>query len=162
MNGISFMASFIATGRLYGVGVGSSIGEVDQALKVDFIDVVDEEYGMLRRDYGFVELYFSGGPGKWSMTSGMIELHRLAADDQGMAAEWRRDTDVEFPEYCSWSELREELSQTPDAPDLDLRPQGGYLEYRAPETKVSVLVVDNQEERDDCPGHGDVWSVSLG
>ncbi|MFE9008119.1 hypothetical protein ACFYOY_39385 [Streptomyces sp. NPDC007875] len=154
MNGVAALASVIATERLHGVGIGSSIEEVDQALKVDFIDVVDEEYGMLRRDYGFVELYFSGGPGKWSMTSGMIELHRLAADDQGMAAEWRRDTDVEFPEYCSWNELREELARTPDAPDLDLRPQGGYLEYRAPETKVSVLVVDNRRSVTTARGMG--------
>ncbi|KUL46603.1 hypothetical protein ADL28_34420 [Streptomyces violaceusniger] len=162
MNGISFMASFIARGRLHGVGIESSIGEVDEALKADFIEVIDEEYGTLRRDYGFVELYFSGGPGEWVMTSGMIELHRLAADDHGMAAEWRRDTGVEFPEYCSWSELKGELSRTPGVPELDLRPQGGYLEYRAPETKVSVLVVDSEEGRDDCPGRGDVWSLSLG
>ncbi|MBA6437322.1 MULTISPECIES: hypothetical protein [Streptomyces] len=92
----------------------------------------------------------------------MIELHRLAADDQGMAAEWRRGTGVEFPECCSWGELRDELLRTPDTPELDLRSQGGYLEYRAPETKVSVLVVDNEEERDDCPGRGDIWSLSLG
>ncbi|CAM5574418.1 hypothetical protein SANTM175S_08894 [Streptomyces antimycoticus] len=92
----------------------------------------------------------------------MIELHRLAADDHGMAAEWRRDTGVEFPEYCSWSELKGELSRTPGVPELDLRPQGGYLEYRAPETKVSVLVVDSEEGRDDCRGRGDVWSLSLG
>ncbi|WP_413809574.1 hypothetical protein [Streptomyces sp. OE57] len=162
MNGVAALASVIATGRLHGVGIGSSLEEVDQAVKADFIEVADEGHRTLRRDYGFVELYFSGGPGEWSMTSGMIELHRLAADDQGMAAEWRRDTGVEFPEYCPWSELREELSRTPDAPDIDLRPQGGYLEYRVPETKVSVLVVDSEEERDDCPGHGDVWSLSLG
>ncbi|MFE2185037.1 hypothetical protein [Streptomyces sp. NPDC059455] len=162
MSGVALLASVIATGRLHGVGVGSSVQEVDQMVKADFIDVVDEEYGTLRRDYGFVEIYFSGGPGEWVMTSGMIELHRLAADEEGMAAEWRRDMGVEFPEYCSWSELREELSRTSDAPELDLRSQGGYLEYRAVQTKVSVLVVDSEEGRDGCPGHGDVWSLSLG
>ncbi|CDR09984.1 hypothetical protein [Streptomyces iranensis] len=162
MSGAALLASVIATGRLHEVGVGSSLEEVDQALKVDFIEVIDEEYGTLRRDYGFVELYFSGGQGEWVMTSGMVELHRLAADEEGMAAEWCRDMGVQFPEYCSWSELREQLSRTPDAPEFNLRSQGGYLEYRAPETKVSVLVVEGEEERDDCPGHGDVWSLSLG
>ncbi|MGW7695946.1 hypothetical protein ACWGMA_45315 [Streptomyces asiaticus] len=162
MSGAALLASVVATGRLHGVGVGSSIEEVDEALKADFIEVIDEEYGTLRRDYGFVELYFSGGPGEWVMTSGMIEVHRLAADEEDMAAEWRRDVGVQFPEYCSWGELREELSRTPGAPELDLRSQGGYLEYRALQTKVSVLVVDSEEERDDCPGRGDVWSLSLG
>lgn len=76
-------------------------------MKAEFIEVIDEEYGTLRRDYGFVELYFSGGPVAWVMSSGVIELHRLAADEEGMAAEWHRDTGVQFPECCSWSELRE-------------------------------------------------------
>ncbi|RNG18160.1 hypothetical protein [Streptomyces botrytidirepellens] len=162
MHGISFLVGLVATGRLHSIGPGASIEEVDQAVKADFIEVEDVEYGTLRRDYGFVELYFSGGTGEWVMTSGMIELHRLAADDEGMAAEWHRDMGVEFPEYCSWSELREELSQTPDAPTFELRYQGGYLEYRAPETNVSVMVVGDQMDRDDCPGRGDIFSVSFG
>ncbi|WP_421107836.1 hypothetical protein [Streptomyces sp. NEAU-S77] len=162
MDGISFLVDLIVTGRLHGIGCGASIEEVDQAVKVDFIEVEDEEYETLRRDYGFVELYFSGGPGKWVMTSGMIELHRLAADDEGMVAEWYRNMGVEFSEYHSWGELREKLSQTPDAPTLELRRQGDYLEYRALETKVSVTVVDDQGERDECPGQGDIFSVSFG
>ncbi|WP_055550103.1 hypothetical protein [Streptomyces sp. NBRC 110028] len=162
MDGISFLVDFITTGRLHGIGRGASVEEVDRAVKADFIDVEDEGYGTLRRDYGFVELYFSGGPGGWVMTSGMIELHRLAADDEGMAEEWYRDMGVEFSEYCSWNELREKLSQTPGAPILELRHQGDYLEYWANETKVSVMVVGGQQERDDCPGRGDIFSVSFG
>ncbi|MGW5448598.1 hypothetical protein [Streptomyces asiaticus] len=66
MSGVALLASVIATGRLHGVGVGSSVQEVDQMVKADFMDVVEEEYGTLRRDYGFVEIYFSGGPGSGS------------------------------------------------------------------------------------------------
>ncbi|CAM5574446.1 hypothetical protein SANTM175S_08895 [Streptomyces antimycoticus] len=76
------MARFqLARGRLHGVGIGSSIGEVDEALKADFIEVIDEEYGTLRRDYGFVELYFVRRPGwKWSI---MTSWHDRTASPGG-------------------------------------------------------------------------------
>lgn len=158
-DGIAFLAGVVATRGLHGVGPGATPDEVTRALGGGFLDV--EEAGTLRRDYGFVELYFSGGPG-WVMTGGSFELHRLAADDRGMADDWRRHTGVAFPEYCSWAALRERLSRTPGAPGLVPHPQGGYVEYRAPGHTVSVVVVDDEEEeRDDWPGHGDVWSVSF-
>ncbi|MFI0818132.1 hypothetical protein ACH4TX_16660 [Streptomyces sp. NPDC021098] len=161
MDGISFLADLITTGRLHGIGPGASIEEVGQAVKAVFIEVVDEDHGMLRRDYGFVELYFSGGSGKWVMTGGTIETHRLAADGEGMAEEWRREMGVDFPACCSWAELRDELSRTSGVPEFDRVRQGGYLEYRARETNVSVFVVDDRAERDHWPGRGDVWSVGF-
>ncbi|MGR3938093.1 hypothetical protein [Streptomyces sp. BRA346] len=161
MDGISLLADLITTGRLHGVGPGASIEEVVQVVKAEFIEVVDEAHEMLRRDYGFVEMYFSGRPEEWVMTSGTIEVHRLAADGEGVAEEWRRDMGVDFPAYCSWAELREALSRTSAAPELDRVRQGGHLEYRAHDTNVSVFVVDDREERDHWPGKGDVWSVGF-
>ncbi len=55
------------------------------------------------------------------------------------------------------------IHSLPEPPGLELLRQGGHLEYRAAGTKVSVLVVDDQEEGCACcPRYGDVWSVSLG
>ncbi|MEU0839345.1 hypothetical protein ABZ370_07720 [Streptomyces sp. NPDC005962] len=163
MDGISFLADLIATGRLHGIGPGASMREVDQAVKAEFIEVVDEGHQTLRRDYGFVELYFSGRPGpeEWVMTSGVIEVHRLADDSEGMAEEWRRDMGVDFPAYCSWAELREALSRTPGAPEFERIQQDGYLEFLVRETNTSVIVVDDREECDHRPGKGDVWSVGF-
>ncbi|GAB2584559.1 hypothetical protein GCM10027168_16650 [Streptomyces capparidis] len=160
--GAAFLAGVVATGRIHGVGIGSSLEEVARALPADYVDVADAE-DSLRRDFGFVELYLSGGPA-WTVTGGSVELHRLAGDDSGMAEAWRRATGVAFPGYCSWAELREELSSRADAPALEPHRQGGYREFRAPRTKVTVLVVDDEDEdrEDGWPGHGDVWSVSLG
>ncbi|WP_431770965.1 hypothetical protein [Streptomyces cucumeris] len=163
MNGVEFMAGVVATGRIHGLGIGATLADADRALSVDCIDVIDEEYGTLRRDYGFVELYFSGAPGEWTMTGGAVELHRLMGDTHGMAEEWARHTGVVFPGSCTWEALREELGSLPEPPGLELLRQGGHLEYRAAGTKVSVLVVDDQEEGCACcPRYGDVWSVSLG
>lgn len=161
MGSISFLADLITTGRFHGIDPGAPMREVDQAVKAEFIEVVDKKCRTLRRDYGFVELYFSGRPGEWVMTGGLIEMHRLAADDQGMAEEWRRDMGVDFPECCSWAELRAELSRTPGVPEFERIGQGGYVEFLARETNTSVIVVDDREERDHWPGKGDVWSVGF-
>jgi hypothetical protein len=157
---IQLIASFVATGRLHGVGIGSTLSEVDQAIRSDFVDVVDESGLSLRRDYGFVEFYFNPGP-DWVMSGGSIELHRLASDNE-RAEKWRRNMNVDFPQYMTWEELREELSRIPNSPPLTVIDQGEFLEYRAAETKVSVIVNNDHEERDSWVGHGDVWSVSLG
>ncbi|MER8096033.1 hypothetical protein [Streptomyces goshikiensis] len=58
--------------------------------------------------------------------------------------------------------MREALSETPPGPQFTVSDQGGFLEYRAEKSCVSLLVVDDEEEeRGYQVGHGDVWSVSL-
>ncbi|MFI8263816.1 MULTISPECIES: hypothetical protein [unclassified Streptomyces] len=95
------------------------------------------------------------------MSGGSIELHRLANAPEP-AARWAAGTGVEFAPYTAWAEVRQALSETPSAPEFTVSDQGGFLEYRAAESCVSVLVVDDEEEeRGYHAGHGDVWSVSL-
>ncbi|MEV4970005.1 hypothetical protein [Streptomyces scopuliridis] len=154
------IASFIGSGRLYGVGIGSTLAQLDQAIQCDFVDVVDEEGDSMRRDYGFVEFYLNSDR-DWTVSGGAIELHRLATRYE-MADRWHAATRDKFPQYLTWGELNEEFSKLPDPPSLNLIDQGDFLEYRASATKVSVLVNNDQEERDGWLGHGDVWSVSLG
>ncbi|MFE2923949.1 hypothetical protein [Streptomyces goshikiensis] len=57
--------------------------------------------------------------------------------------------------------MREALSETPPVPQFTVSDQGGFLEYRAEKSCVSLLVVDDEEERGYHVGRGDVWSVSL-
>ncbi|MFJ5938697.1 hypothetical protein [Streptomyces sp. NPDC093071] len=63
MTGVEFLASFLTTGELYGLRVGSTLTEVDRALRHPFVDVVGEEGAWLRRDYGLVEFAFNPGTG---------------------------------------------------------------------------------------------------
>ncbi|MFD3694564.1 hypothetical protein ACFWUZ_00110 [Streptomyces sp. NPDC058646] len=160
MTGIDFLASFIATGRLHGLVTGSPLGEVDRAIPHRFVDVVDEGGESLRRDYGFVEFYFNlNHAGRWVMSGGSIELHRLAFG-YDRAAEWARATGVDFPRYVAWKDVQEALGRIPGAPAFKVAAQGGFLEHRA--AGVSVIVVDDEEEeRGYHAGHGDLWSVSL-
>ncbi|MFE2553429.1 hypothetical protein ACFXGI_33575 [Streptomyces sp. NPDC059355] len=160
MTGIEFLASFIATGRLHGIGIGSTLAEVDRALQHRRVDVVGEGGVSLRRDYGFVEFYFNPGE-EWVMSGGSIELHRLANAPEP-AARWAACTGVEFAPYTAWAEVRKALSEAPAVPEFTISDQGGFLEYRAENSCVSVVVVDDEEEeRGYHAGHGDVWSVSL-
>ncbi|WP_405913077.1 hypothetical protein OG760_21145 [Streptomyces sp. NBC_00963] len=95
------------------------------------------------------------------MTGGVVEVHRLSGDSD-IRADARKELNIDFPEYTRWTELAQELEETASAPTLKISSHGEFLEYRSPGTKVSVHVVNNDEQRDEWPGHGDVWSVSLG
>ncbi|MFG2899252.1 hypothetical protein ACGFZH_19505 [Streptomyces zaomyceticus] len=162
MTGAEFLASFIATGELHGLRIGAGLDEVDRAFRHPFVDVVGEEREWLRRDYGVVEFAFNPEPEpEWVMASASIQLHRLAADD-GLARSWARSTGVEFTRYTSWEELRDELCRTHGVPELEVTGQGGFLQYRAVSSNVSVLVVDGEDE--ECghrAGDGDVWGLDL-
>ncbi|MFE5294806.1 hypothetical protein [Streptomyces sp. NPDC056632] len=166
MTGMEFLASFLTTGELYGLGVGSTLDEVDRALPHPFVDVVGEEGEWLRRDYGLVEFAFTPEPdpgpaSEWLVATVTVQLHRLASDDD-LACAWERSMGVAFPRYTSWEELREELSRTHGIPELKVTDQGGFLQYRAASSNVSVLVVDDRdEERGERVGDGDVWSLDL-
>ncbi|MFE9728712.1 hypothetical protein ACFYQ5_35375 [Streptomyces sp. NPDC005794] len=160
MSATRLIASFIATGRLYGVGIGSTLIELQQAIDFNFVDVVDEDGESMRRDYGFIEFYLNLDQ-DWRVSGGSIELHRLAARSD-TADRWRIAMQDHFPRYLTWDELYNEFVNLPNAPSLQNIDQGDFQEYRASETKVSVLVSNDHEERDEWLGHGDVWSVSLG
>ncbi|MEV7671107.1 hypothetical protein [Streptomyces sp. NPDC088752] len=164
MTGVEFLASFLTTGELYGLRVGSTLDEVDRALPHPFVDVVGEEGAWLRRDYGLVEFAFNPEPGsgsEWVVATVTVQLHRLASDED-LTRAWARSTGVDFPRYTSWEELRDELSRTHGIPELKVTDQGGFLQYRAASSNVSVLVVDDGgEERGHRVGDGDVWSLDL-
>ncbi|MFE5655939.1 hypothetical protein ACFQ9H_07135 [Streptomyces sp. NPDC056517] len=95
------------------------------------------------------------------MATASIQLHRLASDDD-LARAWARSMGVGFPRYTSWEELRDELSRTQGVPELKITDQGGFLQYRAVASNVSVIVVDAEdEERGYRVGNGDAWSLDL-
>ncbi|MFF3262581.1 hypothetical protein ACFYWO_25860 [Streptomyces sp. NPDC002932] len=160
MSATELIALFVATGRLHGVGIGSTLGDVQREIDSAFVDVVDAGGDSMRRDYGFIEFYFNSGQ-EWTVSGGAIELHRLAVRAD-LALRWRDAMRDEFPCYLAWEELLAEFSKRPDRPALEVIDQGDFLEYRASESKVSVLVNNDNEKRDEWLGHGDVWSVSLG
>ncbi|MEV5481353.1 MULTISPECIES: hypothetical protein [Streptomyces] len=161
MTGIEFLATLVATGSLHGLTIGSPVSEVDRAIHGDHIDVPSETGLSLRRDYGFVEFGFDSDPDvDWVMKGCGIQLHRLPYSPD-LAEEWSRAMGVDFPPYTAWTDLREEMVRHGVA-DLETKDQKTFLAYRAPHSKVSVIVNNVEEERDNYVGFGDVWAVHLG
>ncbi|MGW0703714.1 hypothetical protein ACWD0A_31285 [Streptomyces sp. NPDC002867] len=114
----------------------------------------------MRRDYACGELTFNLVP-EWVVVGAAFQLHRLAAEPS-LAEEWAERMGVEFPRYLAWDQLRAELRRVAPTLHLTTREQGGFVEYRAPASNVSVLVVDEPgDERGYRVGHQDVWSVSV-
>jgi hypothetical protein len=150
------LTDLIAEVRILTIGIGSTASEVDRKIPISFIEETDGR-DSLRRDYGLIEIYFTNGP-HWTVTGGAVELHR-AASNSDLVEEFQRKTDSKFPKYVSWKKLTESM---PAAAIPVRRDQGDFLEYRYTETKVSVMVVNNHDIRDEWPGHGDIWSISLG
>ncbi|MEV7611469.1 hypothetical protein [Streptomyces sp. NPDC089799] len=166
MTGAEFIAKLLADGSPLGLRAGDGPEAAERAVPVGFLDVEEVPGASLRRDHGLLELSFSGGgeTAGWTLSSGVLELHRLPLDP-GPGTEWREATGVDFAPYTAWSEVEAALAAVPGHPEpvLELIHQGGYLEYRNPASGVSVLVVDDpDEERDEWPGNGDVWSVGFG
>jgi hypothetical protein len=155
---IDFLVSFITSGRLHGLGIGSTLGEVDEAIHCNFIDDVSRSGLSLRRDYGFFELSFNPGT-EWVMSGASIKLHRLVSG-HGMAKEWREKMHVDFPQRLAWSELQDALTRVPGSPPLKVRDQGGFLDYRAAMTNMSIIV-NNDDGEHGSSRQGDLWSVSL-
>ncbi|MFJ2915765.1 hypothetical protein ACIO8F_41900 [Streptomyces sp. NPDC087228] len=159
MNAIEFLTSLIRSGKLYGLGIGSTLDDVNQSIRCDFIDDVSKSGLSMRRDYGFFEFSFKSGP-EWVISAVSIQLHRLASNFE-MAEEWQRGMGTYFPQYTAWRELQGALSRVQEYPSLTVKDQGDFIEYRADSTNVSIIVNNDHEERDCSVGQGDLWSVSL-
>lgn len=126
MTGAEFIAAFLAAGSLRGLRPGSAVAEADLALPADFIEEGGPD-GTLRRDYGLIELYFSGEPDP-VLTGGSLELHRLPGDP-ALAAEWSAATGADFAPYTAWSEVAGALAAAGLAEGaLERTTQGDYLE----------------------------------
>ncbi|AGS69417.1 hypothetical protein [Streptomyces collinus] len=160
MTGLKLCATLLATGRIFGVGIDSSVSEVDQALRGEYIEELGDSGVDARRDYGWIEISLTKRE-QWVLVGATLELHRLS-ENADLIRDVLSESGVAFEGYTPWLELKEQfLSSAPDS-SLQCTQQGDYMEYRNPDVKVSVFVVNDDTERDEWPGHGDVWSIALG
>lgn len=158
--GLELCATLVATGRIFNIGLGSSVSDVNRAFMGEYVEEFDGGGVGARRDYGWIEISLTKAD-EWILTGVTLELHRLSENPE-LIREFHDDSGVPFEGYTSWLELKEEfLSSVPDS-SLRCAQQGDFLEYRNPDVKVSVFVVNDNSERDEWPGQGDVWSIALG
>ncbi|WP_317443220.1 hypothetical protein [Streptomyces collinus] len=160
MTGLQLCATLMATGRIFGVGIDSSVSEVDQALRGEYVEELSDGGVDARRDYGWIEISLTKRE-QWVLVGATLELHRLSGNAD-LIRDVLSESGVAFEGYTSWLELKEQFLSSAGDSSLQCMQQGDYMEYRNPDVKVSVFVVNDETERDEWPGQGDVWSIALG
>ncbi|MEU1405736.1 hypothetical protein ABZ471_25845 [Streptomyces sp. NPDC005728] len=162
LTGLQLCATLLATGRIFGVGLGSAVTEVDRALAGEYVEELGGSGTGMRRDYGLIEISLTKtDEDRWVLAGVTLELHRLPGGPD-LLREIRDYSGVPFDGYTSWLELKDEFPTSVSHPSLQCARQGDFLEYRKMDVKVSVFVVNDNAERDEWPGQGDVWSIALG
>ncbi|MEV4740475.1 hypothetical protein [Streptomyces sp. NPDC049555] len=75
MPDVDFYAHVATHGKVLGAGIGSGPAEWEAALGPDHLD--DRSEGLLRRDYGLVELSFRQEGDAWPCFAVSVQVHRL-------------------------------------------------------------------------------------
>src|SRR5262249_8959782 len=148
MNVSEFLADVMATGRLFGLGVGHEVTEWDTRIQgVDFVDIERRvERGLFRRDYGLVEVLFTGGD-PWVCDSCGVQVHRLAYHPS-MITGWLPTGSPEVS-AVTWGDVRQALEKRPDAPRWTVGRQHEMIQYMSDEMGVSVFVYDEDPDDDE-------------
>lgn len=161
MNASEILAEIIGTRAVCGHGVGSSVEEWDSGVSVDFLDVGREPPSdMFRRDYGLIEVIFTGGD-PWRCDSFGVQVHRLAYHPEIMT-DWMPAGSSGLGSVA-WADVLKSLGGREDAPTWIVGRQGDMVQYMSHEAGISVFVCDDDaDEQDDLPRPGDIWSIMVG
>ncbi len=163
MSDLDFYAQAAVHGDVLGVGVRSGPEAWQAALGPGYID--DLGKGLLRRDYGLVELSFARTDGIMSCFGIAVQVHRLIHGLEAPEALVRVYGEfaprARFDELCS---VIRSLGCEVEPEDLS----GDVHRYRVPESGARIFVVedpdpfcDTDHDPDDPAGRraGDVWAV---
>lgn len=157
MPGMDFYAHVAARGDVLGVGIGAEPAEWEAKLGADYLD--DADAGLLRRDYGLVELSFQDEYGAWPCFGISVQVHRLRWDTGSAVPAPLRSTYGDFAPSTRFEDLVAAIaglgcSVEPDEDDTatDIR------RYRVPESGVRIFV---RTEADSQGPPGEVWSLNV-
>lgn len=154
-NGVESLAEIICTSTVSGVGIGSSLEGIREALGEELVS--DRKKKSLRLDYGILEFSLYSNV----CESFTVQVHRVAAHpDVGTAGVLPDGRRVDF-DSVSLEELREVLLRKCSIRLEELKPQGGYRCYRVSDRHTTIFAVSDEEFGFDTLAIGDVWSISV-
>ncbi|WFB11129.1 hypothetical protein LRS74_31890 [Streptomyces sp. LX-29] len=165
MSDLDFYAHVATRCDVLGAGIGSGLAAWEAMVGSDYVD--DAGDGLVRRDYGLVELSFSDADGPLSCFGIGVQVHRLV-HGPCVPAPLEREYG-EFAPRARFEELRSvilSLGCTVEPDDLS----GDIHRYRVPESDARILVIadpdphgDGDHDVDDPEIHqaGDVWALSI-
>ncbi|MFJ8053271.1 hypothetical protein [Streptomyces luteogriseus] len=159
MSGLDFYAHVATRGDVLGLGIGAQPAEWETKLGADFLDT--EDGGLLRRDYGLVELSFQEEGRAWPCFGVSVQVHRLRWDTESSVPAALRDAYGAFAPATRFEDLAAAIaglgcSLEPE-PDDD-GTSGDMHRYRVPESGVRIFVRADGNVRGQT---GEVWSLSV-
>ncbi|MFF7736500.1 hypothetical protein [Streptomyces sp. NPDC007984] len=159
MSDLDFYAHVATRGDVLGVGIGAQPAAWDTALGSDCLDT--EDGGLLRRDYGLVELSFQEEDGAWPCFGVSVQVHRLRWDTESSVPPALRETYGAFASSTRFEDLAAAITELgcslDPEPDQD-GTSGDMRRYRVPESGVRIFVRTDEH----APGPaGEVWSLSV-
>ncbi|MEW2615561.1 hypothetical protein AB0937_36420 [Streptomyces sp. NPDC047880] len=159
MSGLDFYAHVATRGDVLGVGIGAQPAEWETALGSDFLDA--EDGGLLRRDYGLVELSFQEEEGAWPCFGVSVQVHRLRGDTETSVPAALRDAYGTFAPATRFEVLAAAI--TGRGCSIELEPDedgttGDIHRYRVRGSGVRIFVRADEDAQGQA---GEVRSLSL-
>ncbi|MEU5533758.1 hypothetical protein [Streptomyces sp. NPDC020362] len=165
MSDLDFYAHVATRCDVLGIGIGSGPGAWEAAVGPGYLDVPSK--GLLRRDYGLVELSFADADGPMSCFGISVQVHRMV---HGPCVPLSLEREYgEFASRVRFEGVRSailSLGCTVEPEDLS----GDVHRYRVPGSGARLFVIDAPDPygdgdhgADDPEVHqaGDVWALSV-
>ncbi|OSZ57187.1 hypothetical protein OQI_28725 [Streptomyces pharetrae CZA14] len=165
MSDLDFYAHVATRGDILGTGIGSDPDAWEACLGTDRLD--DPGRGLLRLDYGLVEVSFAETGGTLSCFGIGVPVHRLIHGPYVPPALAR--TYGRFARRVRFEELRSAILSLGAAVEPDDL-SGDVHRYRVPGSGTRVFVIDDPDpygdgdhdtEDPDLHQAGDVWALSV-
>ncbi|MEV8554743.1 hypothetical protein AB0L04_33660 [Streptomyces glaucescens] len=165
MSDLDFYAHVATRGAVLGTGLGSAPDAWTAALGTDHLD--DPGRGLLRRDYGLVDVSFAESGGTLSCFGIGVQIHRLVHGPCVPPALTRAYG--RFAARVRFEELRSAVLSLGGAVEPDDL-SGDVHRYRVPGSGAHVFVIDDPDpygsgdhDTEDPGIHqaGDVWKLSV-
>jgi hypothetical protein len=156
---LDFYAEAILSGRVLGLGPGSTVGEVERTLGKDFVD--DARNQWMRRDYGLIEFHFNRTDREWVCFGVSIQVHRLA-DAGEIVPPVLGDRYGAFSGTVGFSQLVDRIKD--EAPDREVECKkafGEFGEFRVDGTDSYIHAVRTQVSTNAESDFGNLWSIEL-
>ena len=159
MSDYSYFVDLIASGRTLGIGLGSTMRDVEEQYGGGYLDNSGD--GFVQRDYGLVEFTFQE-PIDWQCGSIMVQVHRLLSSG--------RDENVPppvesvyglLPERIVASKLLEAVAALGCVIERVHDEFSYETRFEIAATGCIVIVMNEVSELNIWPSAGEVWSISL-
>ncbi|MFG2628203.1 hypothetical protein [Streptomyces sp. NPDC048473] len=169
MSDLDFYAHFATCGEVMGAGIDTQPSDWEPKLGADYLD--DKSQGLMRRDYGLVEVSFQEDEENWSCFGISVQVHRLSRGDMATVPAPLRHQYGNFAPRMKFDELAaavtslsHSIEREKEATTMDMR------RYRVSGSGATILVIADVDPygyasatADHPIEHkvGDVWSISL-